>query len=109
MARAEDRDNRSRRHCDTAPFSRRTDLPPVPEGTILRLEPGEWSHQAGVYPSERMTVRVSCVLAGRPDSDGAAVWVVGHRLECEWPASDCARPCVELLVAVAALWRAVGW
>jgi hypothetical protein len=84
-------------------------LPDLPEGTLLRLAPGEWMFQVGRDPGDQIVMRVVEVLPDRPRPNGSVVWVTGHGVECSWPSSMCrTRPCYELLASVDALWRAVG-
>jgi hypothetical protein len=118
VAPVNSRDNRPR-HYPTRPGGDRgrpshinlpaePEIPDVPEGLLLRLMPGEWTHMAGIHPADQVTMRVAGVHPDRPRADIGMVWVTGHGIECSWPSSTCSRPCFELLVSVSALWRAVG-
>jgi hypothetical protein len=82
--------------------------PVVPAGTILRLAAQEWSFSVAVppgYPLAVVVVRIRYELA---DQHPDALWVIGHRPECAYPSVEQHQPCLELLVKVAALIRAVS-
>lgn len=85
----------------------RPDLPDIPGGTLLTLHPGEWSHLLDHKPGLPLVVRFVRVVADRAHVNDAEVWIVGHAPSCEYAAGECTRPCIDVLVRVAALWRVV--
>ncbi|MDG4793489.1 hypothetical protein [Micromonospora sp. WMMD1082] len=81
-------------------------LPEVAAGTLLRLEPGDWSYGRDLTPGTAVAVMVANVreLPNRADE---WVWVIGHRPECEYPHVDRHPACIEVRVNVTALHRQI--
>ncbi|PZG17159.1 hypothetical protein C1I95_16050 [Micromonospora craterilacus] len=77
-------------------------LPEVAAGTVLRLEPGDWSYGRDLTPGTPVAVVVASVR-DLPNRGDEWVWVLGHRPECGYPHVDRHPPCMEVRVAVAAL------
>lgn len=95
----------------TKPHINPPPIPNVPPDTTLNLRPDEWSHCAAIQPGAYLDMTVSRVHSNvsRDEGDGLSVWVVGHRHpECTWDHVEPHVPCLQLLVRVDALDRAVN-
>ncbi|MEO3744775.1 hypothetical protein [Plantactinospora sp. B5E13] len=85
-------------------------IPDLPDGTLLRLAPGEWSHCRTVPDGSPLNVTVCRVHRNVTRQDGADlwVWIVGHEHpSCTWPHVESHPPCLQLMVRVDVLARVV--
>ena len=95
---------------DRPPYNIRQEIPDVPDGTVLRMTSREWSHSAAYPPGAYVDMTVSRVHRKciRVQRGVLWVWVVGHRHpDCTWPHVEHHVPCLQMLVRVDTLRRAV--
>ncbi|MGI5213512.1 hypothetical protein [Plantactinospora sp. CA-290183] len=87
-----------------------TDIPEVPEGTVLRLWPHEWTHCATVRDGAYLEMTVTRVHRNvtREVGDRRWVWVAGHRHPaCRREPVEPHPPCLQLMAPTDVLDRAV--
>ncbi|MEO3742326.1 hypothetical protein [Plantactinospora sp. B5E13] len=81
-------------------------IPDLPEGSLLRLAPADWSHGATLPVGACVQLTLSRIHRNvtRHDESGCWVWVVGHEHPaCTWPHVEPHPPCLQLPVRVGAL------
>ncbi|ROT31714.1 hypothetical protein EF879_15055 [Micromonospora sp. HM5-17] len=86
-------------------------IPEVPEGAVLRLAPGEWSHCQAVPVDSQLAVTVARIHRNVTRHDGAGrwVWIAAHEHPaCSWDHVEPHPPCRQLMVRVDVLAREVS-
>ncbi|MDG4796930.1 hypothetical protein [Micromonospora sp. WMMD1082] len=79
-------------------------LPDIAPGTLLLLDPNDWSYGRDLTPGTPVAVTVTGVR-DLPNRSDEWVWVLGHQPECVYPHVDRHPPCMEMRVTVAAIRR----
>ncbi|MEU7750196.1 hypothetical protein [Micromonospora sp. NPDC049171] len=82
-----------------------SELPIVEPGTLLRLNPDDWSFGRDLAPGSPVDVVVAWLRTDLAHRCDEWLWAHGHRPQCSYPDVDPHPPCVELRVNVAALRR----
>ncbi|MEO3821525.1 hypothetical protein [Plantactinospora sp. B24E8] len=87
------------------------EMPDVPEGALLRLGPGDWSHGATLPVGTYLNLSLTRIHRNvtRQDEQGLWVWVVGHEHPaCTWPHVEAHPPCLQLMVRFDVLTEAAN-
>ncbi|MFG1951732.1 hypothetical protein [Micromonospora sp. NPDC048830] len=77
----------------------------VAPGTLLRLDPDDWSFGRDLTPGTRVDIVVVRLRTDLAHVNDDAMWVVGHLPQCSYSHIDEHPPCMEVRVKVAALQR----